>query len=42
MASIFSNEILRFGNKSLTAGVNVMNNQHTHTAAVGVGLSLSF
>lgn len=39
---IIENEICRFGDKSLTAGVNLMGNQMTRTHGLGLSLSLNF
>lgn len=41
-ATIIGNEICRFGDKSLMAGVNVMGNQMTRTHGLGLSLSLNF
>lgn len=41
-ASIIKNEVARFGDKSLTAGLNLLSNQLTRTSGVGLSLSLNF
>lgn len=41
-ATIIGDEICRFGDKSLIAGVNVMGNQMTRTHGLGLSLSLNF
>lgn len=39
---VVSSELVRFGNQSLTAGVNLMGNQTTRTQGLGLSLSLTF
>ena len=41
-SAIIENEMYRFGDKSLTAGVNVMGNRMTRTQGIGLSLSLNF
>lgn len=41
-STILENEILRFGNRLLTAGVNMMGNQMLHSQGVGLSLKLNF
>lgn len=41
-SSIFENEILHLGDKSLTAGVSVMGNHMSHTNGYGLSLKLNF
>ncbi len=41
-SNIIEDRILNIGNKPLIAGINVMNNQMTHTRGIGVSLKLNF
>lgn len=41
-APLISNEVARFGDKTLMAGVNLMGNQMTRTQGLGLSFSLTF
>lgn len=41
-ATLIENEIMKFGNNSLTAGINVMGNRITNSHSLGLSLGLNF
>ena len=41
-ATIFDNQIIQFGNNSLTAGINVMGNRMVNSHSLGLSLGLNF
>lgn len=41
-ATLIENEILHFGDKSLTAGINLMGNRMVNTHGLGMSISFNF